>query len=53
MNERLNRGQAQLLENIIFRCVTFFYAVFVELCEAVLLCLPKMPDWSNKEMNGQ
>ena len=34
-------------------CATFFYVVFVKLCEAVLLCLSKTPDWSNEELKGQ
>ena len=45
-----------MLWNICFmmqRYVAFFYVIVIELCEAMLLCLSKTPDWSNKELNGQ
>ena len=32
------------LPSVIFRCVTFVYAAFNELCAAVSLCLSKTPD---------
>lgn len=35
------------------RYVAFFYVSFVQLSGAVLLCLFKAPDWSNKELNTQ
>lgn len=35
------------------KCVTSFYIAFVSLYEAVLLCLYKIPDGPNKELNGQ
>ena len=51
---------------ISFRCITVVYAVehlfnvwckyvlhLFKIIEAVLLCLSKTPDWSNKEPNGQ
>ena len=42
-----------MLGNIILRHVAFVYAVFVELCEAVILGLSKTPDGPNKEPNGR
>ena len=35
------------------RCVVLFDVALAQLCEAVLLCLPKTTDGSNKELNGQ
>lgn len=32
-----------MLGGINSRCVTFIYAAFIQLCEAVIVCLSKIP----------